>query len=665
MPIPSAPTAPPIRSGSLLKVSDDGLRFELGTELSTNYCYEYLQSAFSRVRFDTIAGATQLFTEEMLVKWVQEAIRKTGIRDIVCGGGVFMNVKANMLLAQLPEVRSIYVMPSAADESLSIGACLCRHYDNNNNGDFSASRLTNLYLGGADDAAAENAAVEDARNALQVAVEQPGNMNEAIADLLAKGEIVAVCRGRMEWGARALGNRSILSSAADPRRIDEINNMIKMRDFWMPFAPEHQGGIGTPLFRDRQEYRTRFHDLRVSLAARERERPGGRLPSKGPHHSSAGGQKDRQPGLSCSHRWLRAADRSRRRSQHIVQSAWRADRHDIIGRGTRAGEVWSAPSRFEQPHYIESFAIGAEENVDPQAEVAEFYALLRYPGPDALITYLWPNRVDRFVPKGPFTFLDAGCGAGRHTAGMLDRYPQARGYCIDLSQPSLHAASALLEAKGFVDRVKLWKASFLDPIPVPEPVDIALAIGTIHHCADPARALTNITAAVKPGGYVACMVYGARGHRRRYEIKEAVEILATDLSDTEGLYRSFQGKYDSWLDKTPRVLIRNARNRASHFLNRALGRKRYGYRADRQTSVFILDSIASPIDLAFDTAGVRQLVETAGLEIVAMFGVGRHAPSLLPDGWHWDNLDFWQKTRLSELLDPDPKSWSFIARKPR
>ena len=62
-------------------------------------------------------------------------------------------------------------------------------------------------------------------------------MNEAIADLLAKGEIVAVCRGRMEWGARALGNRSILSSAADPRRIDEINNMIKMRDFWMPFAP--------------------------------------------------------------------------------------------------------------------------------------------------------------------------------------------------------------------------------------------------------------------------------------------------------------------------------------------------------------------------------------------------------------------------------------------
>ena len=227
--------ADPLRR--LLKVSDDGLRFELGTELSTNYCYEYLQSAFSRVRFDTIAGATQLFTEEMLVKWVREAVRKTGIHDIVCGGGVFMNVKANMLLAQLPEVRSIYVMPSAADESLSIGACLYRHYANADDGDFSASRLTNLYLGGVDDAAAEDATVEDARNALQISVERPRDMNAAIADLLANGEIVAVCRGRMEWGARALGNRSILSCAADPRRIDEINNMIKMRDFWMPFAP--------------------------------------------------------------------------------------------------------------------------------------------------------------------------------------------------------------------------------------------------------------------------------------------------------------------------------------------------------------------------------------------------------------------------------------------
>ena len=302
--------------------------------------------------------------------------------------------------------------------------------------------------------------------------------------------------------------------------------------------------------------------------------------------------------------------------------------------------------------------------MDRQAQVAEFYSLIKYPGPDALITYLWPNRVAPFVPKGPFTFLDAGCGAGRHTAGMLDLFPKARGYCIDLSQPSLDEASALLAAKDFSNRAKFWQASYLDPIAVPEPVDIALAIGTIHHSSDPAKALINIAAAVKPGGYVACMVYGIRGHRRRYELKEAIGMLTKDPVEVERLHKNYRAKYTTLLDTTPRVFLRKARNRVSHFLNRALRRKRYGYWIYQQSGIFLRDAMMNPIDMAFDTAGLRTLVEGAKLEIVAMFGVGRPDPALLPKGWTWDGLDFWQKTRLSELLDPDPMSWSFIARKP-
>lgn len=221
----------------LLGLSEDGLGFALKTELSTNYCYRHLRAAFERVRFDTIAGATQHFTEEMLVAWVRKCIQRTGIGDVVCGGGVFMNVKANMLLAEMPEVRSIYVMPSASDESLSIGACLSRYYERARDADSRVSRIAHLYFGGEDQVAAEVSAVEAARARLQLTVSQPRDINAEIADLLAAGEIVAVCRGRMEWGARALGNRSILSSADNVRRVDEINQMIKMRDFWMPFAP--------------------------------------------------------------------------------------------------------------------------------------------------------------------------------------------------------------------------------------------------------------------------------------------------------------------------------------------------------------------------------------------------------------------------------------------
>jgi carbamoyltransferase len=96
--------------------------------------------------------------------------------------------------------------------------------------------LPNLYLGGSR-GNEEEAAIEEARKLSSIEITQPDDMNGAIAELLANGEIVASCRGRMEWGARALGNRSILSPADDFTRVDTINSMIKMRDFWMPFAP--------------------------------------------------------------------------------------------------------------------------------------------------------------------------------------------------------------------------------------------------------------------------------------------------------------------------------------------------------------------------------------------------------------------------------------------
>lgn len=252
-----APYADPERSAraaeplqKLLALSDDGLRFVQAGELSTNFCYEYLRDQFERVRFDTIAGAVQHFTETMLVDWVRACVRHTGISDVVCGGGVFMNVKANMLIADLPEVTSLYVMPSGGDESLSIGAALYRYHQLVQDADRAEGALRDLYLGGAFNANDEVAAIDRVRGDVPISVAQPNDMNLAIAKLLADGEIVACCRGRMEWGARALGNRSIVASANNYSRVDEINRMIKMRDFWMPFAPSIREEAATRYFDD-------------------------------------------------------------------------------------------------------------------------------------------------------------------------------------------------------------------------------------------------------------------------------------------------------------------------------------------------------------------------------------------------------------------------------
>jgi carbamoyltransferase len=219
----------------ILYVDTDSLTFKQKGELSTNYLYDYLSSAFREVRFDVVAAATQKFTEDFLIEWIRAAIEKTGIRRLVCGGGVFMNVKANMLIAQLPEVDSMYVMPSGGDESLSIGAALYYYYQNDKNHDYSVSSLRHLYLGGS--ATDEVEAIESLKNDESIEISSPSNIDKHIAELLSQGKVVARCRGPMEWGARSLGNRSILSSAENYSRVDYINQMIKVRDFWMPFAP--------------------------------------------------------------------------------------------------------------------------------------------------------------------------------------------------------------------------------------------------------------------------------------------------------------------------------------------------------------------------------------------------------------------------------------------
>ena len=248
--------AKPLRD--LLRVDPEQATIVQASEISTNYCYEYLRDAFENTRFDIIAGATQLYTEEMLLDWVRAAIAKTGLTDIVCGGGVFMNVKANMLIAELSEVTSIYVMPSAADESLSIGACLDRYYRISGKTSHKESVLADLYLGGEFTLEDERRSLETTLTGTDIQVDEPHDVSGRIAALLAEGEIVAVSRDRMEWGSRALGNRSILASADDYQVVSRINRMIKMRDFWMPFAPSIKAESASRYIDDKKDQKPYF-----------------------------------------------------------------------------------------------------------------------------------------------------------------------------------------------------------------------------------------------------------------------------------------------------------------------------------------------------------------------------------------------------------------------
>ncbi len=193
----------------------------------------HLDRAFKRTRFDNMAGGLQRFTEDLLVRWVRAAVKQTGIRKVVASGGVFMNVKANMLISNLPDIEYFDVFPSCGDESLPFGTAWLHHAETSpTNG--SDIEFTHCYLG---PDAEYDFPVARARFASQLRFHEVGDPNEVVARLLARGAIVARCTGKMEFGARALGNRSILADADDAQVIPEINKMIKNRDFWMPFAP--------------------------------------------------------------------------------------------------------------------------------------------------------------------------------------------------------------------------------------------------------------------------------------------------------------------------------------------------------------------------------------------------------------------------------------------
>lgn len=198
------------------------------------HSYGLLRELFEYERFDWICGGLQRFTEEMLVRWVKNCIEATGIGHLALSGGVFMNVKLNKAIMELPEVDSLFVFPSCGDETNIFGACYLLAAERE--GHERIEPLREFYFGKAYGNEEVKRAIDGFRFSSGVRCEYEEDIERRVAELLAAGEVVARFRGREEFGARALGNRSLL---ADPSRLETvkvINSMIKCRDFWMPFA---------------------------------------------------------------------------------------------------------------------------------------------------------------------------------------------------------------------------------------------------------------------------------------------------------------------------------------------------------------------------------------------------------------------------------------------
>jgi len=216
----------------------DGLEFKWHEKPTDSYFW--FRDKLEGIRFDNIAFAMQAWVEELLTEWVRNAIAQFGIRKLIISGGVAMNIKAMGRIAALPDVDAIFIGGSASDESMAIsaGICLAEDITKAGGGDWDSSRvqtLPHLYLGPQASKVEEEAVVASLDPALYQVEREP--TPQRIAGFLKDGKILARCAGRMEFGQRSLGNRSILADPSDLRVKEKINAAIKSRDFWMPFAP--------------------------------------------------------------------------------------------------------------------------------------------------------------------------------------------------------------------------------------------------------------------------------------------------------------------------------------------------------------------------------------------------------------------------------------------
>ncbi|MBI2985982.1 MAG: hypothetical protein HYY45_04360 [Deltaproteobacteria bacterium] len=220
---------------SYLDVTDDGLGLRNKTRLWGNSLLAQMYKDFMGHRFDAAAAGVQLLHEDLVVKLVRNWIKETGVRKVAVAGGCFMNVKANKLILELSECEDLFVMPSCGDESCAIGAALWVYAQRPDRGDAPIEPLESVYWGPEYSRDDIERAVRSASGKVAFRVSEDIELESA--KILAEHKIVGRLAGRMEWGARALGNRSILANPSRGDNIRKLNAAIKLRDFWMPFAP--------------------------------------------------------------------------------------------------------------------------------------------------------------------------------------------------------------------------------------------------------------------------------------------------------------------------------------------------------------------------------------------------------------------------------------------
>ena len=231
-----------------------------------------LRQALARIHWrypnEQFAYLAQRVVEHTCVALARDAVRLTGLGRLALAGGVVSNVKATRCIRLLPEIEDVYVFPHMGDGGLALGAAVAAA---SRSGEAIELDLGRLDLGPGYDPAVIDAALRTAGFVAQPVT----TLASRVAELLDEGCIVMWFQGRMEYGPRALGNRSVLARPDRPDLRDRLNLALKRRVWYQPFCPSMLESEGRRILADWTGSRNRCMTMAYQVSACCRSRMAG------------------------------------------------------------------------------------------------------------------------------------------------------------------------------------------------------------------------------------------------------------------------------------------------------------------------------------------------------------------------------------------------------
>jgi len=195
-------------------------------------------SKAEQIHYD-IAASAQLVLEDILLKMVNHVHKKTGMANLCFGGGVALNGVANYRILKDGPFENIHIPPSPGDGGSAVGCAQYLYYCHDKNKrmmEDNVEKIKNNIFVGPSHSNSEIKSFLDI-NKIDYKFLETNSLLQTVAKLIVEGNVVGWYQGKMEWGPRALGNRSIIADPRNAKMKDILNEKIKHRESFRPFAP--------------------------------------------------------------------------------------------------------------------------------------------------------------------------------------------------------------------------------------------------------------------------------------------------------------------------------------------------------------------------------------------------------------------------------------------